>query len=174
MAGLPSAPRSPGAALPTPGRGSSVTVVGAGGNIGSHLVPHLVRGEPISRVVLIDPDLYDGTGGNNLMLLLVIDGLKLQPCNPTMVDSRDALLMADVTLSGGDNACAIWDGFARRGRLTGPFLAGYALARLLGELFRQPDANIGFLVAGTTMGQLLSLPMLAAGVGLILWSRRPA
>ena len=63
---------------------------------------------------------------------------------------------------------------ARRGMLTGTFLAGYAIARMVGELFRQPDANIGFLVAGTTMGQLLSLPMLIAGVGLILWSRRPA
>ena len=65
------------------------------------------------------------------------------------------------------------EALARRGRLTGTFLAGYAIARLIGELFRQPDANIGFLLAGTTMGQLLSLPMLAAGIGLILWSRRP-
>ena len=64
------------------------------------------------------------------------------------------------------------EALARRGRLTGAFLAGYAIARMIGELFRQPDANIGFLVAGITMGQLLSLPMLAAGIGLILWSRR--
>ena len=62
----------------------------------------------------------------------------------------------------------------RHGMLTGAFLAGYALARMIGELFRQPDANIGFLVGGATMGQLLSLPMLAAGIGLILWSRRRA
>ena len=62
----------------------------------------------------------------------------------------------------------------RRGMLTGAFLAGYALARMVGELFRQPDANIGFLAGGATMGQLLSLPMLIAGVGLMLWSRRRA
>ena len=58
----------------------------------------------------------------------------------------------------------------RTGLVTGGFLVGYALARLSVELFRQPDANIGFLLGGTTMGQLLSLPMLLAGVGLIVWA----
>ncbi len=59
----------------------------------------------------------------------------------------------------------------RRGLLTGVFLAGYALARMIGELFRQPDAHIGFLAGGITMGQLLSLPMLLAGLWLI-WRAR--
>jgi phosphatidylglycerol:prolipoprotein diacylglycerol transferase len=63
---------------------------------------------------------------------------------------------------------------ARRGLLTGIFLAGYAVARLVGEMFRQPDAHLGFLFAGATMGQVLSLPMLAAGAWLILRAmRRP-
>jgi phosphatidylglycerol---prolipoprotein diacylglyceryl transferase len=63
----------------------------------------------------------------------------------------------------------------RPGLLCGVFLAGYAVARLIGEVFRQPDAHLGFLVAGATMGQLLSLPMLAAGAWLILRARsRPA
>ncbi len=62
---------------------------------------------------------------------------------------------------------------ARPGLLVGVFLAGYAVARIIGECFRQPDAFLGFLYAGITMGQ--SLPMLAAGIGLILWARaRPA
>ena len=56
----------------------------------------------------------------------------------------------------------------RAGLLTGVFLSGYALARSLAELFRQPDVHIGFLLGGTTMGQLLSAPMLAIGVYLIL------
>lgn len=56
---------------------------------------------------------------------------------------------------------------ARRGFVTGAFLAGYALARILGEFFREPDAFLGFLAFGATMGQLLSLPMLAAGLWLI-------
>ena len=63
----------------------------------------------------------------------------------------------------------------RPGILSGLFLAGYAVARMSGELFRQPDAQLGFLIFGTTMGQLLSIPLLIAGVGLILWAlRHPA
>ena len=60
----------------------------------------------------------------------------------------------------------------RPGLLSGLFLAGYAVARMSGELFRQPDAQLGFLVFGTTMGQLLSVPLLVAGIVLILWARR--
>ena len=57
---------------------------------------------------------------------------------------------------------------ARFGILTGVFLIGYGSARIVGELFRQPDAFLGFLFAGATMGQLLSVPMLLAGVWLVL------
>jgi phosphatidylglycerol:prolipoprotein diacylglycerol transferase len=60
----------------------------------------------------------------------------------------------------------------RPGIISGLFLAGYAVARMSGELFRQPDPQLGFLVFGTTMGQLLSLPLLLAGIGLIVWARR--
>ncbi len=60
---------------------------------------------------------------------------------------------------------------ARFGFLTGAFLAGYAIARIIGEVFREPDAFLGFLFAGATMGQLLSLPMLIAGVWLMARSR---
>jgi phosphatidylglycerol:prolipoprotein diacylglycerol transferase len=51
----------------------------------------------------------------------------------------------------------------RRGFLAGFFIAGYGVARIIGEFFRQPDAHLGFLFAGATMGQLLSLPMLLVG-----------
>jgi phosphatidylglycerol---prolipoprotein diacylglyceryl transferase len=63
---------------------------------------------------------------------------------------------------------------ARRhpGLVSGLFLAGYAVARMSGELFRQPDVQLGFLIFGTTMGQLLSLPLLIGGIALILWARR--
>ena len=56
---------------------------------------------------------------------------------------------------------------ARFGTLTGVFLVGYGIARIIGEFFRQPDAFLGFLFAGATMGQLLSLPMILAGAWLI-------
>ncbi|KAJ3098259.1 Fungalysin/Thermolysin Extracellular metalloproteinase 5 [Phlyctochytrium bullatum] len=54
-------------------------------------------------------------GGNVLLLQLVMDGLKFQPCNPTFVDSRDAILLAEKVLTGGKHACAIWRAFAKRG-----------------------------------------------------------
>lgn len=60
---------------------------------------------------------------------------------------------------------------ARFGFLTGAFLTGYAIARMVGELFRQPDAFLGFLFAGASMGQLLSLPMLIAGLALMARAR---
>ncbi len=60
----------------------------------------------------------------------------------------------------------------RPGVLTGVFLVGYMMARSFIELFRQPDAFIGFLVAGTTMGQWLSVPMAGFGVYLIIRSSR--
>ena len=60
----------------------------------------------------------------------------------------------------------------RAGLLTGVFLAGYGVARTIAELFRQPDVHLGFLSGGTTMGQWLSAPMLAAGVYLMVRARR--
>jgi phosphatidylglycerol:prolipoprotein diacylglycerol transferase len=59
----------------------------------------------------------------------------------------------------------------RPGLETGIFLAGYAVARMSGELFRQPDAQLGFLAFGLTMGQLLSIPVLVAGA-IFIWSAR--
>ena len=56
---------------------------------------------------------------------------------------------------------------ARAGMLTGVFMAGYGLARITGEFFREPDAFLGFLPGGITMGQLLSIPMVLAGIWLI-------
>lgn len=71
----------------------------------------------------LNPDIYGDwtTGGNNLAMQLVMDGLKLQPCSPGFVDGRDAILAADDILTGtgapgtGLNQCAIWDAFAGRG-----------------------------------------------------------
>ena len=60
---------------------------------------------------------------------------------------------------------------ARRGFVSGAFLAGYGAARFAGEFFRQPDAHLGFLFAGATMGQLLSVPMVLVGAWLMLRAR---
>ena len=78
---------------------------------------------------------------------------------------------------------------ARRGALLRPglslgvFLAGYGLARLTVEIWREADAQfvtpdnpLGHVLrlgeAGLQMGQILSLPMIALGLGLVLWARR--
>lgn len=64
-----------------------------------------------------NPDFYApwSTGGNNLAIQLVMDGMKFQVCRPGFVDGRDAILAADVALTGGANQCEIWRGFAKRG-----------------------------------------------------------
>lgn len=62
-------------------------------------------------------DIYDGwrSGGNNLAVQLVIDGMKMQPCEPGFVDARDAIFDADEALTGGRNRCLLWRAFAKRG-----------------------------------------------------------
>ena len=62
-----------------------------------------------------DADIYNGTGGNNIALQLVMDGMKLQPCSPGFVDGRDAIIAADAAANAGANECLIWNAFARRG-----------------------------------------------------------
>jgi len=44
------------------------------------------------------------------------------------------------------------------------FLIGYGLCRIVVELFREPDAHIGFIFGSISMGQMLSLPMIVIGV----------
>jgi phosphatidylglycerol:prolipoprotein diacylglycerol transferase len=58
------------------------------------------------------------------------------------------------------------------GVIVGSFAAVYALARSTSEFFREPDAQLGFLWGGLTMGMLLSIPLFLFGVGLIVWARR--
>lgn len=55
-----------------------------------------------------------------------------------------------------------------RGILISVFLAGYGLIRFVLEFFREPDPQLGFIVASITMGQILSLVMVAAGVVLLI------
>ena len=60
----------------------------------------------------------------------------------------------------------------RPGLTAGIFAAGYGIARIICEFFREPDPQLGFLFGGATMGMLLSLPLIAAGVALIVHARR--
>jgi phosphatidylglycerol:prolipoprotein diacylglycerol transferase len=54
----------------------------------------------------------------------------------------------------------------------GLFLLGYGIFRFVAEFAREPDAYLGFLALGLSMGQWLCVPMLLAGLGLFAWSRR--
>ncbi|USW55120.1 Putative peptidase M36, fungalysin, FTP domain, peptidase M4/M1, CTD superfamily [Septoria linicola] len=53
--------------------------------------------------------------GKYLSMKLVLDALAFQPCNPSFVQARNAILDADRALTRGDNLCSIWRAFAKRG-----------------------------------------------------------
>jgi phosphatidylglycerol:prolipoprotein diacylglycerol transferase len=61
-----------------------------------------------------------------------------------------------------------------RAQVSALFLIGYGAARFIAEFAREPDAFLGLLALGLSMGQWLSLPMIAAGFALFWWSRKPA
>jgi phosphatidylglycerol:prolipoprotein diacylglycerol transferase len=62
----------------------------------------------------------------------------------------------------------MWAGALKRPGLTiGLFAVGYSIARIICELFREPDPQLGFLWGGMTMGMLLSVPLMLIGFGFI-------
>lgn len=87
------------------------------------------------------PDLYYGTGGNNLTLKLVMDGMKLQPSNPSFLDGRDAILAADIAITGGANQKEIWTAFARRGMGLSASDGGTSNSRSVTAAFDTPYAD---------------------------------
>ena len=60
----------------------------------------------------------------------------------------------------------------RPGMILGSFILIYGLTRIIGEQFREPDIQLGYLWGGLTMGMLLSIPMLVAGIILIVLAVR--
>lgn len=89
-----------------------------------------------------DADILNGEGGNNMAMQLVIDGIKLQNCNPGFVDGRDAILEADMINNNGENQCLIWQAFANRGLGYGAS-QGSSLSRTdQTEAFDMPPENI--------------------------------
>jgi phosphatidylglycerol:prolipoprotein diacylglycerol transferase len=62
----------------------------------------------------------------------------------------------------------------RPGLIIGAFAIGYGIARSICELFRQPDPQLGFLWGGLTMGILLSVPLVLAGIAFIVVALRRA
>jgi phosphatidylglycerol:prolipoprotein diacylglycerol transferase len=58
------------------------------------------------------------------------------------------------------------------GWISGLFLSGYGLTRFIAEYFREPDAHLGLLTLGLSMGQWLCVPMLLVGVAMMVWAKR--
>ena len=98
-----------------------------------------------------DPDLFNGTGGNNRAMQIVIDGLKLQPCSPGFVDGRDAILAADMALTNGEDQCMIWEVFAKRGLGVGASQGTAFLMVDQVEDFAMPDPGDASLANCTTL-----------------------
>ncbi|MBS1743486.1 MAG: M36 family metallopeptidase [Bacteroidetes bacterium] len=70
----------------------------------------------INQVGTINPDIRNPTtDGNSIALRLVVEGMRLQPCNPGFIDGRDAIIQADQLLYNGVHECAIREAFRRRG-----------------------------------------------------------
>jgi phosphatidylglycerol---prolipoprotein diacylglyceryl transferase len=60
----------------------------------------------------------------------------------------------------------------RTGLISGIFMIGYGVTRIVAEFFRAPDDFLQFVLPGTTMGQVLSFPMVVVGIGLTFWALR--
>lgn len=106
-----------------------------------------------------DADLYSGTGGNNLALQIVLDALKLQPCDPSMVDGRDALLAADATANAGANRCRIYAAFVKRGIGFGADDGGSSSTLAVTESFDDPPTCVP--EPGQALGLLAGIALLS-------------
>ena len=93
-----------------------------------------------------------------LMLRVVVEPLSLLPF-----------------VAGGVLFVLLWL-YARRPRATGQvsavFLMGYGVFRFVAEFFREPDAHLGLLSLGMSMGQWLCVPMVLGGAALWVWCGR--
>ncbi len=85
-----------------------------------------------------DPDIYNGTGGNNVAYQLVMDGMKIQACSPSFVMGRDAILAADGIDYDGDHECELWKAFAERGLGTAASTGAGSNDRIVTESFLLP------------------------------------
>ena len=99
-----------------------------------------------------DPDVYFGTGGNNVTYQLVMDGMKLQPCSPSFVSGRDAILAADVADYDGDHECALWTAFAERGLGTAASTGASSNDRVVTESFLLPASCNSTYIFSSSFG----------------------
>ncbi len=115
-----------------------------------------VPGGPVIPGRAWDNDIYNGIGGNNVAMQLVMDGLKLQGCSPGFVAGRDGILAASNAMTGatpgapGAQECLIWTAMARRGLGTGASQ---------GSAFSRIDQVENFLVPTTCVALVLPVEL---------------
>ena len=103
-------------------------------------------------------NLYDLTtplAGNQIAIQLVTDGLKFQPCNPTFLNARDAILQADAVNYGGQYKWHIWYAFAKRGMGVDARDDGGSLN--VTESFAMPPDAPGACTAAPSFGGVMSV-----------------
>ncbi len=97
-----------------------------------------------------------GNAANDLILRLVVDAMKLQPANPSFTQARDAVIQADLVLTGGANRYTLWQAFAKRGLGASASTASSA-ATTVTLAFDVPE--------GTDVGELPATAGVIAGNG---------
>ena len=80
--------------------------------------------------------------GNQRVLQIVTDGMKLDPVNPTLLNGRDSILTADCAGFGGADEMDIWSGFAARGMGVSASAASSASGTVV-QAFDVPNLNVG-------------------------------
>ncbi len=96
--------------------------------------------------------------GNNKMLQIVTDGMKMTPLNPSFIDARDALIASDAAANASANELWIWQGFADRGlgyNAVAPFsrMFGYAAGHeSIGESFDIPYLDVQSVAINDSLG----------------------
>lgn len=84
---------------------------------------------------------------------------------PTLVASRTSLPPKGALLARGGPS-------PRNGQVSGAFLFGYGVFRFIAEFFREPDAHLGILQLGMSMGQWLCVPMILGGIAIWVWASK--
>ena len=110
-----------------------------------------------------NPDITNGytpgSAGNILALKLVMDSLKLMPVNPSFLKGRDAMLLADMNLTGGANQMAIWTAFARRGMGYSAYDGGSGNSTNVTEAFDLPPVSPHGTVAFSSHSNEIGKPV---------------
>ncbi|MGB8663653.1 MAG: prolipoprotein diacylglyceryl transferase [Serratia inhibens] len=147
--------------------------------LGAGRLGNFINGELWGRVTTDTPwaMLFPGSRGEDVaiaaadpQLLPLLNQYGVLPRHPSQVYE---LLLEGVVLF------IILNLFIRKSRpmgaVSGLFLIGYGVFRIIVEAFRQPDAQLGLFDGVVSMGQILSVPMVVAGIIMMIWAyrRRP-